>query len=138
MYLIDTNIISEVRKGKRCDRRVAAWFSTVEDDELYLSVIVLVEIRQGVERLRARDPRQTAALEKWLGEVNEAFGPRILPVDRKVADAWGRLSAAGTFPVIDALLAATAKAHDLTFVTRNVKDVAGSGVHCLNPFQFGL
>ena len=136
-YLIDTNIISEIRKGKRCDPRVAAWFDTIDDDELYLSVIVLGEIRQGIERLRARDPRQTAALQNWLGEVIEVFGPRILPVDRAVAEAWGHLSAAGTFPVVDALLAATAKTYGLTLVTRNVKDVARSGVRWLNPFEFG-
>jgi predicted nucleic acid-binding protein len=111
MYLIDTNIISEVRKGTRCDPRVAGWFSEVTDDELYLSVIVLGEIRQGIERLRPRDPRQAAALQKWLSEVIEEFGPRILPVDSAVADAWGHLSAAGTFPVIDTLLAATAQTH---------------------------
>ncbi len=136
MYLIDTNIISEVRKGSRCNRRVAAWYDTIDDDELYLSVIVLGEIRQGIERVRRRDRHQAAALEKWLVEVIEAFGPRILPVDSAVADAWGRLSARGTFPVIDALLAATAHAHGLTLVTRNVRDIAGTGVRCLNPFEF--
>jgi toxin FitB len=136
MYLIDTNIISEVRKGTRCDPRVAGWFSEVTDDELYLSVIVLGEIRQGIERLRPRDPRQASALQKWLSEVIEEFGPRILPVDSAVADAWGHLSAAGTFPVIDTLLAATAQTHGLTLVTRNIKDIARTGVRCLNPFEF--
>jgi len=136
MYLIDTNIISEVRKGKRCDARVAAWFSKVDDDELYLSVIVLGEIRQGIERLRPRDPRQAAALQKWLTEVVEAFGPRIMPVSHEVADAWGRLAAIGTFPVVDALLAATAQSHGLTLVTRNISDIIHTGVRCLNPFEF--
>ena len=79
---------------------------------------VEVENRQGIERLLAREPRQTAALQNWLGEVIEAFGPRILPMDRAVADAWGQLSAAGTFPVVDALLAATAQTYGLTLVTR--------------------
>ena len=138
MYLIDTNIISEVRKGSRCDPRVASWFSKVADDELYLSVIVLGEIRQGIERLRQRDPRQAAALQNWLDEVIEEFGPRILTVDRAVADVWGHLSAAGAFPVVDTLLAATAQTHGLTLVTRNVKDIARSGVRCLNPFEFGV
>jgi len=138
MYLIDTNIISEVRKGSRCDPRVASWFSKVADDELYLSIIVLGEIRQGIERLRQRDPRQAAALQNWLDEVIEEFGPRILTVDRAVADVWGHLSAAGAFPVVDTLLAATAQTHGLTLVTRNVKDIARSGVRCLNPFEFGV
>jgi toxin FitB len=137
MYLIDTNIISEVRKGSRCDPRVASWFSKVADDELYLSIIVLGEIRQGIERLRQRDPHQ-AALQNWLDEVIEEFGPRILTVDRAVADVWGHLSAAGAFPVVDTLLAATAQTHGLTLVTRNVKDIARSGVRCLNPFEFGV
>ncbi|HXY78228.1 MAG TPA: type II toxin-antitoxin system VapC family toxin, partial [Candidatus Acidoferrales bacterium] len=93
MYLIDTNVISEVRKGSRCNPRVAAWYKAIEDDQLYLSVIVLGEIRQGIERVRRRDPHQAAAIEKWLAGVIDAFGARILPVDSAVADAWGRLSA---------------------------------------------
>ena len=136
MYLIDTNVISEVRKGGRCDTRVAAWYKQIRDDEIYLSVLVLGEIRQGVERLRARNPRQTQALQDWLDEMIQAFGQRILPVDHRVADLWGRFSARGTFPVVDALLAATAQVHNLTLVTRNVSDVRDTGVKCLNPFEF--
>jgi predicted nucleic acid-binding protein len=135
-YLIDTNVISEIRKGNRCDARVARWFSGVGDDELYLSVMALGEIRQGIERLRTRDPQRSKVLENWLNEVIESFGPRILPVDGAVAGAWGHLSAVGSFPVVDALLAATAQTHGLTLVTRNVQDIAGTGVSCLNPFEF--
>jgi len=135
-YLLDTNVISEVGKNRQCDARVARWFSEVSDDELYLSVMVLGEIRQGIERLRTRDPRRSTVIENWLNEVIEAFGPRILPVDSAVAQAWGHLSATGTFPVADALLAATAQAYGLTLVTRNVKDVARTGVRCVNPFGF--
>ena len=97
-YLLDINVISEIRKGQRCDLRVARWFSGVSDDELYLSVMVLGEIRQGIERLSTRDPQRSKVLENWLNEVIESFGPRILPVDGAVAEAWGHLSAAGTFP----------------------------------------
>jgi len=100
-------------------------------------VIVVGEIRQGIERVRARDPRQGAALEKWLREAVQSFGQHILPVDNHVAQTWGRLSAAGTFPVIDALMAATAHSHGLTLATRNVKDIARTGVDCLDPFKFG-
>lgn len=99
-------------------------------------MIVLGEIRQGIERVRKRDPRQAAALEKWLAEVIEAFGRRILPIDRDVANIWGRLNAIGSFPVVDLLLAATAHVHGLTLVTRNVNDIARSSVWCLNPFEF--
>ena len=135
MYLIDTNIISEVSKGRRCDPQVAIWYQQVRDDNLFLSVLVVGEIRQGVERLRPRNPRRAHALEQWLEELQESFGERVLPVDRKVAQNWGRFAARGTFPVVDALLAATAEAHGLTLVTRNIKDIARTGVHCLNPFQ---
>ena len=136
MYLIDTNIISEVRKGKRCDPQVAAWYRQVRDDDLFLSVLVIGEIRQAVERLRPRSTRRARALEDWLEELRESFGERVLPVDDRVAQNWGRYAARGTFPVIDALLAATAEAHRLTLVTRNVKDIERTGARCLNPFQF--
>jgi predicted nucleic acid-binding protein len=136
MYLIDTNVISEVRKGKRCDPRVSLWYRRIGDDELFLSVLVVGEIRQGVEQLRTRNPPQARALEQWLDELMMNFGERILPIDNRVAQSWGRLAARGSFPVIDALLAATADAHGLTLVTRNIKDVQRSGARCLNPFEF--
>jgi len=135
MYLIDTNVISEVGKGRRCDRQVSEWYRGVSDDELFLSVLVVGEIRQGIERLRTRNPRRAQALEKWLEELLESFGDRVLPVDAKVAQNWGRLNARSSFPVIDSLLAATAEAHGLTLVTRNLKDIERSGVRCINPFE---
>jgi toxin FitB len=135
MYLIDTNVISEVGKGRRCDRQVADWYRGVSDDELFLSVLVVGEIRQGIERLRARNPRRAQALEKWLEELLQSFGDRVLPVDAKVAQNWGRLNARSSFPVVDSLLAATAEAHGLTLVTRNLKDIERSGVRCINPFE---
>jgi predicted nucleic acid-binding protein len=135
MYLIDTNVISEVGKGRRCDRQVAEWYRGVSDDDLFLSVLVVGEIRQGIERLRARNPRRAQTLEKWLEELLESFGDRVLPVDQKVAQNWGRLNARSSFPVVDSLLAATAEAHGLTLVTRNLKDIERSGVRCINPFE---
>ena len=135
MYLIDTNVISEVAKGRRCDRQVAEWYRRARDDELYLSVLVIGEIRQGIERLRARNPRRAQALEKWLDELLGSFGDRVLPIDQKVAQNWGRLNARSSFPVVDSLLAATAEAHGLTLVTRNLKDIERSGVRCVNPFE---
>jgi toxin FitB len=136
MYLIDTNVISELRKGKRCDPRVAAWFEKVSDQDLYFSVLMVGEIRQGVEKLRKSDARHAHALEKWLNEVIETFGSRILPIDQKVAEIWGRLTAQGPVPVVDTLLAATAEAHGLTLVTRNVKDIRGGFTRYLNPFDY--
>jgi toxin FitB len=135
MYLIDTNIISEVRKGRRCDPRVAAWYRAVSDEELFISVLVIGEIRQGIERLRPRNARQAIALEKWLEEILGSFGDRVLPVNERVAQIWGRLNARDVLPVVDSLLAATADAHGLTLVTRNIKDIERSGVRCLNPFE---
>ncbi|WBQ14353.1 type II toxin-antitoxin system VapC family toxin [Hyphomonadaceae bacterium BL14] len=121
--LIDTTIISQVRKGDRCDPAVAAWWAGIAEDDLWLSALVLGEIRKGVELARRCDPRKANALEAWL------------PVDTAVAEAWGRMNAIRPAPVIDALLAATAKINRLTLVTRNAADVAGLGVDVLNRFE---
>lgn len=134
-FLIDTNIISEVRKGAGCDRNVAAWYASIRDDDLFLCVLVTGEIRKGVELARRHDPPKAAALEAWLRSVERAFGDRVLPIDREVADEWGRMSALRTVPVIDGMLAATAKVHRLTLVTRNEADVTGLGASVLNPFR---
>lgn len=133
-WLIDTNIISEVRKGSRCHPGVAAWWTGIEDRDLFLSALTLGEIRMGIEAVRPRDPAKSAALQSWLAEVTEAFGPRVLGVDPAVADAWGRMSPVRPVPVVDALLAATAGVHGLVLVTRNTADVEGLGVRVLNPF----
>lgn len=136
-YLIDTNVISEIRKGERADPNVAAWYDAVRGDSLYLSVLALGEIRRGIERKRPSDAAQAAALEKWLAAVYRGFGERILPVDRAVAEEWGRIAALRPVSVIDGLLAATARVHGLTLVTRNTADVRGLGASVLNPFQPG-
>ncbi len=134
-FLIDTNIISEVRKGDQCDPAVAAWWNGVAEDDLWLSPLVLSEIRKGVELARRRDPQRAQALEAWLADVMSGFGDRILPVDADVAEQWGRMNAVRPVPVVDGLLAATAKANGLTLVTRNVADVTGLDMDALNPFE---
>ncbi len=134
-FLIDTNIISELRKGDRADPAVATWWNGVDEDDLWLSPLVLGEIRKGVELVRQRDPGKAEALEAWLADVNSHFGNRVLPIDTAVAEQWGMMNAIRPVPVIDALLAATAKANGLILVTRNVADVAGLGVDVLNPFE---
>jgi toxin FitB len=134
-YLLDTNIISEVRKGDDCNPHVATWYASIDDDDIYLSVLVLGEIRKGTERVRRTDPAQARALEKWLLEVATRFAGRVLPVDRAISDEWGRMSARRTLPSIDALLAATAKVHGLTLATRNVADVDNLGAELCNPFE---
>ncbi|NBS44720.1 MAG: type II toxin-antitoxin system VapC family toxin [Acetobacteraceae bacterium] len=134
-WLVDTNIISEVRKGARCHLAVAAWWSGVEDRDLFLSTLTIGEIRRGVEAVRTRNPDKARALEAWLRAIMQAFGPRILGIDAAVAESWGRISAIRSVPVVDALLAATASVHGLVLVTRNATDVAGLGVRVLNPFE---
>ena len=134
-FLIDTNIVSEIRKGSRCDPAVAAWWAGVAEDDLRVSVLVLGEIRKGVELARQRDPQKARALETWLKDLVSDFGDRILPVDAAVAEEWGRMAAVRSAPAIDALLAATARTNGLTLVTRNTADVAGLDVEVLNPFE---
>lgn len=134
-YLIDTNIISELRKGARCDAKVTAWYASIRDDDLYLSVVVLGEIRRGIELARPRDATKARALETWLSAVGDAFADRILPIDRAVAEEWGRMAASRPIPAIDGLLAATARVHQMTLVTRNASDVAGLDARVLNPFD---
>lgn len=134
-YLIDTNIISEIRKGARCDAHVSAWYASIADEDLFLSTLVLGEIRKAVELARPRDAGKAAALERWLREVEAAFDGRVLGIDNAVSDHWGRMSAIRPVPVIDGLLAATALTNGLTLVTRNDRDVAGLGATVLNPFN---
>jgi toxin FitB len=134
-YLLDTNVLSELRKGPRCNTHVAAWFAPIANDEIYLSVLVIGEIRRGIERLRSRDPQATAALEGWLTQVTSGHHGRILAVDHLVAEEWGRMTAVRPLSTVDSLLAATAKVHGLTLVTRNVTDIAATGVAYLNPFE---
>ena len=107
----------------------------MSDADLFVSVVVTGEIRQGIERLRRRDSRQAEILERWLEDVVTSYADRILPFDGRVADAWGRLSAVRPIPVIDGLLAATARVHDMTLLTRNTPYVEGLGVPVLNPFD---
>lgn len=134
-FLLDTSVASERRKGPRMNPGVAAWFDSVEDRDLFLSVLVLGELRTGVERARTRDPIKAGALERWLAGLDPAFGDQVLPITAAVADVWGRFSSIRPISTVDGLLAATAVVHNLTLVTRNVSDVAHTGVQLLNPFS---
>jgi predicted nucleic acid-binding protein len=133
-YLVDTNVVSELRKGTRANANVRRWFESVDEDSLFLSVLVTGEIRRGIEAIRKRDPRAATALERWLDNLVRAHSDRVLPVDAATADEWGRLDARGSLPVVDGLLAATALVHGLTLVTRNLRDVVSTGADLLDPF----
>ncbi len=134
-YLIDTNVISELRKGSRCDPLVSRWFESVPDGEVFISVLTIGEIRRGIERIRRRDPRSARVLEVWLGRPALDHASRLLPINQTIAEEWGRLNVPDPLPVIDSLLAATARVHGLTLATRNVRDVEATGVPCVNPFE---
>ena len=134
-FLLDTNVISEARK-RDPSTALMAWFEQVDGTRLFLSVLVIGEIRQGMERLKSRDPARAEQIEKWLETLKRDYRERVLPVTDEVAEEWGRLNAARSLPVIDGLLAATASVHDLTLVTRNVVDFQGTGVRVLDPFAF--
>ena len=133
-FLIDTNVLSELRKKDRANAGVKRWFASVDSKGLYLSVLVIGEVRNGIERLHRRDPAAAENLDRWLSKVENDMAGRILPVTMPIADRWGRLNASDPLPVVDSLLAATAFEHDLTLVTRNVVDVQRSGIKLLNPF----
>ena len=113
---------------------MATWASSVDGLACYLSVLTLGEIRKGIERVRPRDRARAAAFESWLARLTEEFAERLLPVDRLVADEWGRLNAAADRKGVDSLLAATARVHALTVVTRNTADFESLGVPVLNPW----
>jgi len=133
-YLLDTNVLSETRK-RQPEAGVANWIAATPPDRLHVSVLTLGEIEQGIARVRGQgDQSQAAALERWLRDVQAGFEDRVLPVALPVAAAWGRQQYTRPLPVIDALLAATARVHGLTVVTRNVKDFEVAGVQVLNPF----
>jgi toxin FitB len=133
-FLLDTNIVSELRKTKP-DAAVLGWYERHADDSVFISSLVVGEIRQGIERLRPRDLLRAEALDGWLSGLVVAYRDRVLPVTAAIAEEWGRLNAAPQPPpVVDGLMAATAGVHGLTLVTRNLADVARTGVEAVNPF----
>jgi toxin FitB len=133
-YLLDTNVLSELRKPKPA-AAVAHWFDQVTGPALFISVLAVGEVRQGIERIRPRDPGQAQVFERWLSALKHEFADRILPLTTTEVEAWGRLNAPTPLPVIDGLQAATALVHGLTFVTRNTSHLARTGIPLLDPWS---
>ncbi|MGB8221798.1 MAG: type II toxin-antitoxin system VapC family toxin [Polyangiales bacterium] len=134
-YLLDTNVVSELRKGARCKASVLDWLSALDDEDLYLSVLVVGEIERGIERIRKRDPKSATRLRRWLASLVTRFDDRILPVTLPIARTWGMLGAPNPIPTVDGLLAATAHVHGLVLATRNVTDFASLDIEWVNPFE---
>jgi hypothetical protein len=137
MYLIDTNVISEMRKAGKADAGVRNFFAqaVAAGSEVYLSPVTVGELRRGVERLRCRgDLDQAARVEEWLQAVIADYQNHILPFDADAAQIWGKLRAPNPDHALDKQIAATAWIYDLTLVTRNVKAFQNLGVRVLNPF----
>jgi predicted nucleic acid-binding protein len=135
-YLIDTNVLSELRK-RQPDQVVVNWFAKRPGSSLYLSVLTIGELRKGILAMRRDDPRKTALLDWLEHELPRYFDGRILPIDMNVANRWGQICAIAKrpLPAIDSLIAATAMAHDLMLVTRNARDFNVSGIVVVDPWQ---
>ena len=138
MYLIDTNVISELRKRKSANPNVVAFFSEAAQKQtpMFLSVITVGELRRGVDLIRYRGDRvQAVLLEDWLNKLLLEFGDFILPFDKAAAQVWGKLRVPHPENPLDKQIAATALVHGLIVVTRNQKDFMGTGVEVFNPFS---
>jgi predicted nucleic acid-binding protein len=136
-FLLDTNIISEIRKRDRAHPNVVRWVARTPVEEIGTSVLVLAEIRRGIELKRRSDPEQAKSLDRWFSQMRTRLGGRVLSIDEPIAEAWALLGIPDPLPLIDGLLAATAKVHGLTLVTRNVADIKAAGVSLLDPFSVG-
>lgn len=137
MYLLDTNVVSELRKASRADPRVVAWAAQCDLQFMHVSVVSILEIRLGILSLQRRDKTQADILGAWLSrQVIPGFAERILPVDLPVALRCAELHVPDPRSDRDALIAATALAHGLVVVTRNIKDFLATGVATLNPWLY--
>ncbi|MGL4242923.1 MAG: type II toxin-antitoxin system VapC family toxin [Beijerinckiaceae bacterium] len=132
MYLLDTNIVSEARRGSP---EATGWIRSVKGRTLHVSVITLGEIMRGVELKQRKDPKAAAVLAEWLTALRELHRETVLPVTEAIALEWGRLSAERSRNTADGLIAATARVHDLILVTRNVADFEDTGVSIVNPWD---
>jgi toxin FitB len=133
MYLLDTNVISELRKNKP-HGAVLAWLQTVNADKLFLSAVTIGEIQAGIENTRKQDAKKAQEIEAWLGQIIDSFG--VLPMDGKEFRIWAQMMHGRSDAIYeDAMIAATAKTNNLTVATRNTSDFKGLGVPLVNPFK---
>jgi toxin FitB len=132
VYLVDTNVVSEARRGSR---QALAWLRSVRPESVYLSALTLGEIMRGVALRRKSDPQTATRLTEWLEQSRQDHSDRILPVTDRIALEWGRIAALRPRGDIDGLIAATAIVHDLILVTRNVKDFEDIVVSVINPWS---
>lgn len=133
-FLVDTNVLSELRKRERGNQNVYSWSEATGWSALHTSWISIAEMKRGVELIRRRDKPKAIVLQAWTEKVLELLRDRILPVDQAVAEIWADLMVPNPRAPLDTLIAATARAHGLTLVTRNVRDFASTGIHLLDPW----
>ncbi len=134
-FLLDTSVISEIRKRDRAHPNVAHWVTRTPAEEIGTSVIVLAEIRRGIELKRRTHPDQAKALDRWFAQMRKMLADRVLPLDEPIMEAWAMLGISISLPLVDGLLAATAKVRGLMLVTRNIEAIAESGVAVFDPFS---
>jgi len=135
MYLLDTNVLSELRRPDRAHLAVLTWANSVPTASVYVSAITILEIEIGAQRISRRDPRQGKVLRKWIdSRILPSFQDRILPVDIAIATLCASLHVPDRMPEYDSLIAATALVHGFQVVTRNTSDFARTGVKIVNPF----
>ncbi len=135
MYVLDTNVISELRKDRNADRNVAAWAETCRLGDLHISVMTLLELEYGMLVARGRNTDLASVLGRWITKIHERFLNRVLPVDETVARKAAAMHVPKKRSERDALIAATALSHNMIVVTRNVRDFADTGVKLLNPWE---
>lgn len=133
-YLLDTNVISELRKSQP-HGTVRNWFNDISEDDIFLSTLTIGEIRYGIENIKQSKPAKAQELESWLIQLKQVYQSHIIPISQEIAEAWGHFLKIDVNNTIDSLLAATAQVERLTIVTRNIKDFSPYSVPLFNPWQ---
>jgi predicted nucleic acid-binding protein len=134
-FLVDTNVVSELRRGRNAAAAVTAWFAAIPAEHIFTSVIVLGEVRRGIELLAQRDKPQAEMLERWYASMRQQLGRRVLPIDEPIMMMWSRISVPDALPAYDGLIAATALVNNMTVATRNTADFRRVGVSAVDPWS---